>query len=1675
MSSSQLTLALFETTAVDLGPASVPAPQPDAAPHAPHGAIPPAQPPAGNYRLVGERALARDWKGRAADNLSAIRLAHRIEAEARPATDEERARLIRFIGFGASALANGVFRRAGSGFREGWDGLGGELEQLVSEAELAGLARATQYAHFTPEFMVRAIWRALERMGVTGGRILEPGCGSGLFLALAPEAIAAKAAFTGIEADPVTARIARLLYPQASIRVEDFIKADLAETYDLALGNPPFSDRIVRGDTPSSRLGLSLHDFFIARAVERLAPGGLAAFVTSRFTMDKASGRARAHIAGMADLLGAVRLPEGAMRAAAGTDVVVDIMVLCKRREDEAATGPAWQDLVEVAPAENGEGALLANRYYHDHPEMVLGTHAWTSGPHGPAYTCRPRDAAGLEDALDTALARLPRGVAAAPQDVRTLPAEATRLAVGRAADGAVLKEGSYLIGADDALMQITGGRAVAVAVKNGLGTVGMFAKHARIVRRLIPIRDALRAVLRAQEAGESWGADQGRLRMAYAGFVERFGPINRTMVSTTRDPRSGEERESLRRPNLQPFLDDPDCWLVSAIEDYDAETGTATRGPIFEERVLAPPAEPVITSAADALAVALHETGGVDLARIAELLGRSEAEALALLGGSVFRDPESGRFETADAYLSGAVRAKLALAEQAALDDAGFERNVQALCHVQPVDLRPSEITARLGAPWLPAEVIEAFAAEVIGVTTRVRHTVEIAAWSFEIGAFSGQASATSEWGTDRRHAGQLLDDALHGAIPQIWDTWRDEQGEHRVLNAEATEAAKEKLAKLKSGFEDWIWTDPDRTERLARIYNDRFNNLVPRHFDGGHLQLPGASSAIRLHAHQKRVIWRMIASGATYVAHSVGAGKTFSLTAAIMEQKRLGLIGKAMLVVPGHCLAQASRDFLRLYPNARILVADESTFVARKRQRFLARAATASWDCIIITHSAFKFIPTPTAFEDRLIRAELQAYEELLEAAPRDDRLTRKRLERLKEGLKAKLEALTGRKDDMVTIAELGVDQLIVDEAQEFRKLSFATNMTSLKGVDPDGSQRAWDLFVKARFVMEKQPRRALILASGTPVTNTMGELFTAQRFLAPDLLAERGVHAFDAWASTFGDTRTELELQPSGRYKPVTRFSAFINVPELIAMFRSVADVVLKDDLKGALRVPAIEGGQRQITTVPASPAFKAYQTKLDARIKAIEARQGKVEKGDDILLAVITDGRHAALDMRLVDLSAKDDPDAKLAALIGKVEDVWRTTAERVYHRPDGRAYPLKGAGQLIFSDLGTPSVEASRGFSAYRWIKSALVRRGVPAAQVAFMQDFKTSSAKQGLFAAFNAGQVRILIGSTQTMGTGVNVQTRLAALHHLDVPWLPSDIEQREGRIERQGNQNEEIAIHAYATLGSMDAPMWQNNERKARFIAMALAGDRSVRRLDDAGDQANQFALAKAIASGDPRLMRKAGLESEIARLHRLREAHWDDQHAVRGRIRAAEATIAAAPARLAAIEADLAQRIDTQGDRFAMTIEERRFSERRKAGQALLLTLERARRSRRDASWSLGAIGGFTLGAHGHRAPHAANRYQLDLVLGRSGGPQPIAVDPEITPLGLIARLEHVLGQIETERLTVARHRDEASVRLADYQGRQGQTFPHDAELEHTQAELAALEAELAADTGAPQAEAA
>ncbi|MBV2149926.1 lactate dehydrogenase [Sphingobium sp. AS12] len=1635
-----------------------------------------------DFCFAAGRNLASSWKERAHDNIEAIRLLNLLDREQRPATAAEQALIAKFIGFGASELANNIFARRGNEYREGWEELGQGLVAETAAAELQSLMRATQYAHYTPEYIIRAMWEAARILGFDGGQVLEPGCGSGLFMGLRPDYLASDTLFVGIENDPVTARVAKALYPNQLIRCLDFDKASLPRDFDLAIGNPPFSNLTIHDKTALGRLGLSLHDFFIAKSIDQLRPGGIALFVTSRYSLDKSDPKARLHIDSIADFLGAVRLPSKAMKEEAGTDVVVDILLFQKRAPGALWRTSNWIDLADVPDSDEGFGPLRINSYFLDNPDHVLGTHEWRSGQFGMEYSC----AAAPDIDLPTMLVATLSAIASKHAGVFRAAERTTPLReridvtqnhdIGTAADEAAFKEGSYLV-SDGILHQIVGGAATRVGVKSGRGGAGLFPKHANIIKALIPIRDTVRAILRAQLNDQPYAGLQEKLLTHYKQFTNKHGPINRTVTSIRTDPETAAEKEFQRRPNLQPFLDDPDVWLVASIENYDEQNDAGSPGPIFTERVVKPPVTQEIHSAQDALALSLHERGRVDIALIASLLGVTEAEAIADLADDIYLDPirSTPNFDNwvpADEALSGPVRTKLALARDKAEADTRFNATATALEAVQPVDLRPSEITARLGAPWIPTDVIEAFIAETMEVTTRIYHTVELASWTVDKIPFQGHVSSTSTWGTARRGAADLLEDALNSSIPKIYDVIHEADGsERRELNTTDTEAAKEKLATIKSAFETWVWQESERADRLVRIYNDAYNNLVPRSFNGKHLQLPGASTTIRMREHQKRVIWRIVSAGSTYVAHSVGAGKTFSLCAAVMEQRRLGLANKPMIAVPNHCLAQIAREFLMLYPTAQILVADDTNFVREKRQRFLARATTGSWDAIIITHDAFKFIPTPTAFERGIIEDQMASYETLISNIDGDDRVSRKRVERLKEGLKRRLENLQSRKDDLVHIGEIGIDQILVDEAQQFRKLTFSTNLGDLKGIDPSGSQRAWDLFVKSRYLAGINPGRELILSSGTPITNTLGEMYTLQRYLQHDELYAKGLHEFDAWASNFGDTRTELELQPSGSYKPVTRFSEFVNVADLMAMYRTVADVVLKDDLRQYVRLPTIKGGKRQIVVAKSGAPFKAYQKTLAQRIKAIESRSGRPQKGDDILLSVITDGRHSAIDLRFVDPMMGNEEGNKLNLLIENAFRIWAETRDYRYTNPEtGRPYPLPGAVQMIFSDLGTEAALETRGFSAYVWIRERLIEMGVPADQIAFIQHYKKHSAKQRLFNDLNQGRKSFAVGSTAMMGTGANAQQRLIAMHHLDVPWLPSDIEQREGRIERQGNQNNEIELYGYATSGSMDATNWQMLERKARFINMAMSGDRSIRRIEDVGSNVNQFALAKALASGDERLMKKAGLDAEVARLQRLRDAHTDDQYNIRRTIRRTSEAIESCHRQITWLESDIARRISSHGDEVMFNSGSAIITDRKAVGERILRQAEQIRARGTPARLLLGSFNGIDLELSGHdgRDDEGDRCISTIITMLHNGENREFRITEKTRGSTVVGRVETSIRNLDTDLANVRADLEANERRLPAFEARLGQEFPDAATLEDKLRELAELDAELAMTKG-------
>lgn len=1507
-----------------------------------------------HFYMSSRRLLGKNWIERAGTNIDAINRSKQLEQMNISANEKDRILLSKYVGFGATEIANGIFPNPKSGqVKSGWEYQSRRLKDATNEKEYASLRRSTQYAHYTPEFIVENIWKGLARLGFKGGRALEPGFGSGLFLALLPEEFQDNTSFTGIENEPVTARISRLLYPQAQIIESDFQNIPVAEEYDLVVGNPPYSLTSVASDPHYAKIKPKLHDYFILKSIDFLKPYGLAAFVTSQGTLNKSDQKIRQAISQSCNLLAAIRLPEGTFNETAGTQVGVDILFFQKRGEQSPPKSESeWLQTLYIKPDDPSLPVYPLNEYFINNPQMVLGENGIRRGIYGPepTYCCKPISDKNIESLLDQAIRQIRPVIGAVPQTIIDL--EDIKQAGNDNLVNNPAIEGSYDL-IDGLLVQWENRRPVPVKVKDKKGSDGIFPKHAEIIQDLIPIKKTIRLVIEKQQNGEDSTETQNELNRKYDQFVIKHGPLNLRKIYE-RKGQDGEITEYYKYINLSPFMSDPDVWLISSIENYDEENDTYSKGPIFKDIILSAYKPPQISSASDALANSLNELGKVDIGFMAKKLNIKNSEIIQQLGESIYKNPHTGNWETRDEYLSGPVKEKLNLAIKASHNDREYNRNIEALEKVQPKPIPPSEITARLGSPWIPCEAIEQFISEIIETSANVAHSPAAALWTVTGKKYSDFNTTTNaRWGTKRRTSLDIINDALNQTSPKIYDTIEDGGAKTRILNVQETDAVKDRINEIRLKFEEWIWKDPQRALELSIIYNDKHNNLVPREYDGSHLTLSHANKSFKFYSKQKRAIWRIIAEGCTYIAHAVGAGKTATIIAATVEQKRLGLISKPMIVVPAHCLISFAKTFLFLYPNSKILVADEYNFAMNRRRQFLSRAATGNWDAIIITHSAFKLIPTPAEFERIYLEDMAADYANLI--ADQDDRTTIKKLERLKEQYQNKLELLKSRKDDFLNLADIGIDQITIDEAQEFRKLSFVTNMTDLKGVDPNGSQMAWDLYIKSKYIESRNPHRiknrSLNLASGTPITNTIGEMFSAIRFINEDLLKNNNTHRFDAWAAIFGTTRTELELQPSGHYKPVTRFAQFINIPELFTIFRQCADIVLPEELRQYVKVPEIRTGKRQVITSPATSEFRAYQKHLAERIKLIEERSGAPKKGDDIILSVINDGRLAAIDLRLAGINSNHH-ESKLNQVVNKVYQTYKQSENNAYHT-DGVIDPIKGSLQTIYSDIGINPTKKSGDFTVYDYVKTQLIQLGIPESEIYIIHHAKRTSDKDRIFEAAKKGVIKIILGSSDKLGTGSNIQKRLIAQHHIDVPYLPSKIEQRDGRIIRQGNQNEIVDIFIYATLGSTDATMWQTNERKARFINAALTGDKTVRIIEDLDDQANQFAIAKAISSGDPRLMQKAGLESEIQRLKRLEGNHYDQMATIKYTVMRYQKNIEERKIEIERIKNDIIIR----NNNAELNIDKASF------GENLINNIKSSIKSRRTGVIKIGELHGFKI----------------------------------------------------------------------------------------------------------------
>lgn len=1573
-----------------------------------------------DFRITNGHAVGvGSPKEKVAANLAAISTLKKIESEQREATDEEKAVLVRYSGWGAFPT---VFERFPA--RE-WKSVGSQLHELLTPDEYASARASTPNAHYTSQDVIRGVWSAMEHLGVSRGvHVLEPSMGVGHFFGLMPESMDAGTRRTGVELDSISARIASKLYPDSNIRAKPFEESGFPRNFfDAAIGNIPFgnypvSDAAYRRNPHLTR---AIHDYFLAKTVDLVRPGGIVALITSRFSLDKQDSAVRQHLSEQAVLLGAIRLPNSTFRANAGTDVTTDILFLQKRSKRTSELDEPWRNLAEV---NTSEGSIQINEYFARNPEMMLGRMSVERGQ----YATPTPYLAGLFEpgGLKNAISRLPACIYADTEKrPPTLSANGGREApqIDDVKDGGMVDRSGQIY----------------IRRGNRFEPLEVSVSIAARITGMLQVRDAVREVFRTQLSGvaddSAIAKARSELNSRYALFVSRHGPLS-------------------AKENLRALSDDPDQPLLLSLEDYDMQTGRAAKTAIFFRRTLEryTPVEKT-EMASEALLVSLNETGAISWGRMEQLTGRAAAEMQAELGNLVYQNPDGGRWETADRYLSGNVREKLVLAEAAGQLDPRFRRNAEALRSVQPRDLEPTDIEARLGSPWIPSLDVRDFLVQLLEVprdSVRVGFADSIATWTVEA-EFSAKfvVNNTTVHGTRRFRASELVEQALNGRTPTAYD--EDADG-NRIVNQPETIAAREKQQQLKDRFRDWVWEDKDRASRLAHDYNYRFNNIRLREFDGSHLSLPGMSrTSLRdsdLASHQKNAVWRILEGGSPLLAHVVGAGKTWTMAAAAMELRRLDLTKKPMFVVPNHLVAQWGAEFLKLYPQAKLFIAGKDHFSTGKRQEAMARIATGNYDAVIVSHRSFEFLPVSDAYFNRLIEkqvAELNSELDTAKTSKDDTRRVVKELEKVKKRLIVRLKKRADRdsKDRTLTFEELGIDQLFVDEADLYKNLAYTSKMTRIAGLPNSDSNRSFDMFLKIRYLQEQQGGRGAVFATGTPISNSLAEMYTMLRYLAPQMLEERNVNHFDAWAANFAEAVTSLELSPDGAgYRMNTRFAKFINLPELLQMFRCVADVQTADMLK--LPRPELHQGRPSVEAAPSTPELKAFIRTLTERAEKLKT--SRVDPAIDNMLKITGEGRKAALDLRLVLPDAEPSPLSKVDRAVERIVRIWvETKASR--------------STQLVFSDLSTPDPER---FNVYHDVRSKLVRAGVPDAEIAFIHDAQTDSAKKALFESVNAGRVRILLGSTEKMGAGTNVQRRLVALHHLDAPWRPRDIEQREGRILRQGNENKEVQIFRYVTEGSFDAYMWQTLETKARFIHQVMRGETSVRSAEDLESSALTYAEIKAIASGNPAVVEKIKVDTEVRKLDQLRSVHVSQQRRIKWEVRDLPRQIGEAKEYAAKVEADLATREANESEQFSMKVGNRLFSgkgAREEAANALagVVLSWREDHTLQPRAW----FRGFEILSRGRGAALGLTEQdeRLPEIFVR-GHAMYSATFSGSSPVGTVQSIEHTLRSLDKLAKDQRARVSTLEKELADYEVQSGRSFEHEGRLQ----ELLARQADLA-----------
>ena len=1396
------------------------------------------QPAARNFRITDDHLGEGGPKAKFRANMDAINLLHELEFDGRDATPEEQEVLSRYVGWGG--LADAFDEK-----KDSWAGEFRELYAALSPEEYAAARASTLNAHYTSPTVIRAIYDAVEQMGFQTGNILEPSMGVGNFFGLLPESMQGSRLY-GVELDSITGRIAQKLYPEADIKVAGFQTTDRRDFFDLCVGNVPFGDYKVN-DKPYNRLGFSIHNYFFAKAIDQVRPGGVVALVTSRYTMDAKSPDARKYIAQRAELLGAVRLPNNAFKANAGTEVVSDILFL-QKRDRPIDIEPDWVHLGQTP-----EGLTL-NSYFVDHPEMVLGELTTESTQYGrEECTVAPTPGADLAEQLREAVSHIHGSYQAVERDEADIADEAAeRGAIPADPD---VKNFSYALVDGEVYFRENSVMKPVELSDTAKGRVaGMIG-----LRQLV--NDLIQYQLEDYPDGDIQ-AKQAELNAAYDAFYAKFGTINSSA-------------------NARVFDEDSSYYLLCSLENIDEDGRLESKADMFTKRTIRP--ERHITSVdtpSEALAVSIGERGRVDLRFMSELLGTpgEYGRITEELRGVIFRDPREAvaddplrGWHTADDYLSGNVRDKLMVARMAAATDPAYAVNVAALEQAQPKDLDASEIDVRLGATWIDKDYIQQFMEETFDTPWRLRNAVQVkyspstAEWQVTGKNATGRhdVMAYMTYGTDRASAYRILEDTLNLRDVRIYDTIEDADGKQkRVLNKKETTLAQQKQQAIKDAFRDWVWRDPRRREDLVRTYNELFNSTRPREYDGSHIVLGGMNPDITLREHQRGAIAHVLYGGNTLLAHEVGAGKTFEMAASAMEAKRLGLCQKSLFVVPNHLTLQWASEFLRLYPSAKILVATKKDFETANRKKFCARIATGDYDAVIIGHSQFEKIPISAERQERILQEQIDEITDAISEmkAMRGESFTIKQLEKTRKSLEARMEKLqaTERKDDVITFEQLGVDRLFVDEAHAFKNLFLYTKMRNVAGLSTSEAQKSSDMFMKCQYMDELTGGKGTVFATGTPVSNSMTELYTMMRYLQHGTLRQKGLTHFDQWASTFGETTTAIELAPEGTgYRARTRFAKFFNLPELMSMFKEVADIKTADQLH--LPVP-----EAKFETVVVQPSEIQKEMVADLSERAAAVHSGNIDPSVDNMLKITSDGRKIGLDQRLMNPLLPDDPSSKLNACVQNVLRIWE----------EGQADKLT---QLLFCDLSTPKGDGT--FNVYEDIRDKLVAAGVPREEIAFIHDADTEAKKKELFGKVRTGEVRVLLGSTQKMGAGTNVQDRLVAVHHLDVGWRPADMTQRNGRIIRQGNRNKQVQIFQYVTEGTFDAYLYQTLENKQKFISQIMTSKSPVRSCDDVDEQALSYAEIKALCAGNPLIREKMDLDVDVAKLKVLR-ADYQSKH---------------------------------------------------------------------------------------------------------------------------------------------------------------------------------------------------